>query len=149
MNKPIASRWQRLTLLWSGLGLGLTGLGQMPIFSRYYVADVPGLGWLGNFRITAAVHLALAVVFLAVLGFTAATWIGRGRARPRLSAVGWLLAAVAVTGLARVIQNTVSPVFPPGAIRYLDWSHLGVSVLLGLAALMAWIGRKKSPAGAA
>ena len=26
--------------------LALSGFGQMPIFKRYYIADIPGLGWL-------------------------------------------------------------------------------------------------------
>jgi len=26
--------------------LVLSGFGQMPIFKRYYIADIPGLGWL-------------------------------------------------------------------------------------------------------
>ena len=26
--------------------LTLTGFGNMPIFKRYYIADIPGLGWL-------------------------------------------------------------------------------------------------------
>ena len=28
--------------------LTLTGFGQMPIFKRYYIADIPGLGWLAD-----------------------------------------------------------------------------------------------------
>ena len=36
-------RWFYLTTVFF---LTLTGFGQMPIFKRYYIADIPGLGWL-------------------------------------------------------------------------------------------------------
>jgi len=137
MSNNIFPRWQRWLLLWSALGLALTGMGQMPIFSRYSIAALPGLGWLGNFRITAALHLALAAVFLFVLTAMAVAWLGT-RARPRLplsSGVrAGLLAGVAVTGLLRVLQNGTLPLFGAGTVRYLDWSHLGLAVALGLVA---------------
>lgn len=137
MPNSIFPRWQRWLLLWSALGLALTGMGQMPIFSRYYIAALPGLGWLGDFRITAALHLALAALFLFVLTAMAVAWLGtRARGHLPLSAgvrVG-LLAGVAVTGLLRVLQNGTLPLFDAGTIRYLDWSHLGLAVALGLVA---------------
>lgn len=138
-------RWLLRALAWSGLGLGLTGLGQMPIFSRYYVADVPGLGWLGDFRITAQLHLLLGAVFLFLLGMLAVTWLSRRRF---WSALGWLraclLAAVAVSGFVRVLQNGLLPLFGPATVRYLDWSHLGLAVALGLAFCLP--GRRPHPA---
>ena len=30
--------------------LTLSGFGQMPIFKRYYIADIPGFGWLARKR---------------------------------------------------------------------------------------------------
>ena len=36
--------------------LTLSGFGQMPIFKRYYIADIPGLGWLAKFYITHYIH---------------------------------------------------------------------------------------------
>jgi len=130
-------RWQRRLLLWSALGLALTGMGQMPIFSRYSIAALPGLGWLGNFRITAAVHLALAAVFLFVLTAMTVAWLGT-RERPRVpfwsAAWAFLLGGVAVTGFLRVLQNGALPLFNAGTVRYLDWSHLGLAVALGLVA---------------
>ena len=137
--KALFPRWQKRLLLAAALGLGLTGMGQMPIFSRYYIADIPGLGWLGDFRITAAVHLALAAVLLFVLCAMATAWLGAGRARPALSRAGtWriaLYAAVAATGLLRVLQNGDAPLFGPYSLRYLDWTHLGLAVALGVFAL--------------
>jgi hypothetical protein len=141
MARPLFPRWQKRLLLAAALGLALTGMGQMPIFSRYYIADLPGLGWLGNFRVTAALHLALATVLLFVLASFATAWIGAGSGRPALSRPGWwrtgLYAAIAVTGLLRVLQNGLLPLVGPMQVRYLDWTHLGMAMALLVFAL-AW-----------
>lgn len=146
MGKSLFPRWQKQLLLLAALALALTGMGQMPIFSRYYIADVPGLGWLGNFRITAALHLAFAVPLLFVLTSFATTWILAGNARPTLSRPGWwrvaIYGAVAATGLLRVLQNGLLPLFDPMHVRYLDWAHLG----LGMALLVFALARGRRPA---
>ncbi|MEA4858422.1 MAG: hypothetical protein AAGU21_09790 [Solidesulfovibrio sp.] len=142
--RELFPRWQKRLLLAAALGLGLTGLGQMPIFSRYYVADIPGLWWLGDFRITAAAHLALAAVLLCVLSAMATAYLGAGRGRPGLTGPGkWrvgLYAAIAATGLLRVLQNGAAPPLGPGGVRYLDWGHLALAMGL-LAFALGW-GRK-------
>ena len=139
-------RWQKRLLLFAALGLALTGMGQMPIFSRYYIADVPGLGWLGDFQITAALHLALAALLLFVLGLFVAGWLRPGAGRPRLTSAGWqrvvLYGALAVTGLVRVLQNGSLPLVGPLSVRYLDWTHLGLA--MGLLVFAMAKGREKS-----
>jgi hypothetical protein len=140
MATSLYPRWQKRLVLWASLGLALTGMGQMPIFARYGIATLPGLHWLGDFRMTAALHLGLAAVLLVVLAQLAVTWLGSRRLRPRLSGVALarvaLFAALAATGLVRVLQNGSQPPFGPLEIRYLDWSHLGLAVALGIAALL-------------
>jgi len=148
MPDPLFPRWQKRLLLLAALGLALTGMGQMPIFSRYYIADLPGLHWLGDFQITAALHLALAAVLLFVLGMFAAGWLGAGRGRPRLTAAGRqrvvLYAALALTGVVRVLQNGSMPLVGPLHVRYLDWTHLGLA--MGLLLFAAAQGRKPAVA---
>jgi len=140
MTSKLYPRWQRRLVLWLSLGLALTGMGQMPIFSRYYIADLPGLHWLGDFRMTAALHLALAAILLVVLTQLAVAWFGWGRLRSRLSGVVLarvvFFTALAATGLLRVFQNGSQPPIGPMEIRYLDWGHLGLAVALGIAALL-------------
>ena len=148
MADPLFPRWQKRLLLLAALGLALTGMGQMPIFSRYYIADLPGLHWLGDFQITAALHLALAAVLLFVLGMFAAGWLGAGGRRPRLTAAGWqrvvLYGALALTGVVRVLQNGSMPLVGPLHVRYLDWTHLGLA--MGLLLFAAAKGRKPAAA---
>lgn len=140
MARALFPRWQKRLLLVAALGLALTGMGQMPIFSRYYIADIPGLGWLGNFRVTAGLHLALAAVLLFLLTSFATAWIGAGGRRPGLSGAGIarvvLYAALAATGLLRVLQDGMLPLFGPMHVRYLDWTHLGLATGLLVFALV-------------
>jgi hypothetical protein len=35
-------RWVYILTLFA---MALTGFGQMPIFKRYYISDIPGMGW--------------------------------------------------------------------------------------------------------
>ena len=32
--------------------MAFTGFGQMPIFKRYHVSDIPGMGWSADFYLT-------------------------------------------------------------------------------------------------
>ena len=140
MADSLFPRWQKRLLLAAALGLALTGMGQMPVFPRYYIADIPGLGWLGDFRMTAALHLALAAILLFLLTSFATVWIAAGARRPTLSGVGFgrvaLYAAIAATGLLRVLQNGMLPLFSPMHVRYLDWTHLGLVASLLVFALV-------------
>jgi len=45
----------------------VSGFGQMPMYKRYKIADLPGLGWTADYSITILIHyLAAAVLILAV-----------------------------------------------------------------------------------
>ena len=49
--------------------LTLSGFAQMPIFKRYYLADLPGLGWLDQFYVTHFIHYLFAPVFIGYITF--------------------------------------------------------------------------------
>jgi hypothetical protein len=44
----------------------LTGFAQMPIFDRYYVSSVPGLGWLAQFFVTHLIHYGMAALLVGL-----------------------------------------------------------------------------------
>ena len=48
-----ALRWAYILTLFV---MVLTGFGQMPIFKRYYISDIPGMGWLAKFYVTHYIH---------------------------------------------------------------------------------------------
>jgi cytochrome b subunit of formate dehydrogenase len=47
----------------SGLVLLLTGIFELPVGKRYYIIDIPGLGWSADFITSLYLHYAAALVF--------------------------------------------------------------------------------------
>ena len=89
--------------------LTLMGFGQMPIFKRYYIADIPGLGWLAEFFVTHYIHYLGAIVFLVLVSFTVIDFAVMKRRSRRLTVSGWirciLLAVILFSGSFLVIRN--------------------------------------------
>ncbi|MFZ5812748.1 MAG: iron-sulfur cluster-binding protein [Thermodesulfobacteriota bacterium] len=137
MTKSPVSPWMKRAFAVTVFGLGLTGLAQMPIFSRYYIADIPGFGWLGDFVFTHTLHYALAAIFLFLAFFFAATFFLNRRPLTTLTASGAirvaLYTALIVTGAVRVVKNISGVYLGETTVMLVDWSHLLVAVLLLLA----------------
>lgn len=118
--------------------LALSGFGQMPIFKRYYIADIPGLGWLAEFYVTHYLHYLGAVLLIAAIGYVLTEFMLR-RKTLQLTATGIvlssLLAGIVMSGAFLVLRNVPGAWFPAGAIMLMDLSHL-ILVMLFLAATL-------------
>lgn len=53
----------------SGLVLLFSGFGQMPMYSRYMVDQLPGLSWASDYAVTFQLHLWAGAVFTAAIAF--------------------------------------------------------------------------------
>jgi len=112
--------------------LAVTGFMQMPIAKRYYIADIPLMGWLGDFYLTHWLHYLGATVFLALAAYNAATFL---LARNR-HLTGWgkagtaALTGLILTGALLVVRNLAGMVLNPALIIVLDLSHLMLSMVL-------------------
>jgi len=53
----------------SGIVLIFTGLGCLPLFKRYYIAEIPGLAWTGDFNTVTTVHYIASIFFVMVVFF--------------------------------------------------------------------------------
>jgi len=138
MNAPVSRRVALAYVFLVSL-LAVTGTMQMPIASRYRIVAVPGLGWLGDFWLTHKLHYLGAVGLLALTGYLATRWVLEWRREYSLSALGWTRAALitllVATGALRVLKNLPGISFSPSPTMLVDWTHLGLAVLLGLLAL--------------
>ncbi|MEN8808703.1 MAG: FeS-binding protein [Desulfobacterales bacterium] len=112
----------------------LSGMAQMPIFKRYYIADIPGFGWLAQFYVTHILHYAGATLLLFLFFYCIGVYFGRLRRRFNLTGSAYvriaLLTAIAVTGIFRVLKNLPDVVFSPGFTMLIDISHLAFMLTL-------------------
>lgn len=132
--------------LLSVLTLALSGFGQMPIFKRYYVADIPGLGWLAQFYVTHLIHYIAATMFLGIVAYWIVDYIGGRDRRIRISPSGYvrsfLLGGILISGVLLVIRNLAGSNFSPATIIALDLCHLGLVLGFLTVALYSAVGKK-------
>jgi hypothetical protein len=132
--------------------MGFTGFGQMPIFKRYYIADIPGMGWAAKFYLTHYIHYLGAIFLLGLMAYVILDYILSGRKKVSLTASAYvriaLLGGIVVTGIFRVMKNLPDVVFSPGFTLFIDISHLGFMMVYLFSALFfliiksGWVVRK-------
>jgi hypothetical protein len=136
-------RWIYLTTTFF---LVLTGFGQMPIFKRYYIADIPGLGWLAEFFVTHYIHYLGAIVLLALAAYMITDHLILKRNSRRMTASGYVriavLTGILVSGALLVIRNLTGTNLTPGFIIFLDISHLGLVMVFLFVSLYCLILKK-------
>ena len=133
-----------MTLL---LFMGLSGFGQMPIFKRYYVADLPGLGWLAQFYVTHYIHYAGAAALLAIGAYYLTRYVVGERPRRRISRYGAIqgviMLTIGIAGALRVIKNYEGYYLSSGLIVFLDILHLSAVMLFLLVGAWGVMARKR------
>lgn len=141
------SRWVKILYIMALFFMVLTGFGQMPIYNRYYMSDIPGLGWLADFYITRNVHYIGAAILLGLAFFTAFDFILTKHQKVTLTASGWLravlLSAIVLSGALIVIKNFPYVHLSDGLIIGLDLFHLAGVMAFLMTNLVCRIAKKK------
>ena len=146
-NRPV-----RYAYLITVFLLTLTGFGQMPVFKRYYIADIPGLGWLAQFYLTHYIHYLAAIVFLALSSYVLIDYLSN-RKRTTITASGYIRGAMLfgliLSGIFLVLRNLEGNRFSPEFIILLDLFHLAMVMTFLMASLYCvvtkktWVGVRK------
>ena len=73
-ENSIQARSTSKTPLWylyliSGIMLAFSGFGQMPLYKRYYISDIPGMAWSADFYITHLVHYVFSALLLGIAAY--------------------------------------------------------------------------------
>jgi len=78
----LAEHW---ILAISGLVLIFSGFGELPMYKRYMVTQIPGLGWAGDFFINLKIHYLAGIVFVSIMVFHGLYhgWLGHQGLLPR------------------------------------------------------------------
>lgn len=115
--------------IWTFIVMAFTGFGQMPIFKRYYISDIPGMGWSADFYFTHTIHYLGAIFLLALLAYVIVDYFLSTRKQLTLTPTAYvrilLLAGIVITGIIRVFKNLPDVVFSPGFTMFVDIAHLG------------------------
>ena len=141
-NRPM-----RFMYLLTVFFLALTGFGQMPIYKRYYLSDIPGFGWLANFWTTRYVHYVGAAMLLAIVAYIIVQHVILNRAQRKVTFSGYLrgalLLGIVLTGILFVVKNFPVFVFSPEFIIALNLSHLGFVMAFLLVNLYCLVFKKQ------
>lgn len=133
--------------------IALSGFAQMPIFKRYYIADIPGLGWLAQFYVTHVIHYGMAALLLGLGMYVAVDYVLTRRSSSskfrlitratRLTPSAQVkivsLAGLILTGCFMVVKNLPEIYFPHGIVIGLDLLHLLFCMVLLGATAYTWI----------
>jgi len=78
----LAEHW---LLAISGLLLIFSGFGELPMYKRFMVTQIPGLAWAGDFFINLKIHYLSGIVFVSIMVFHAIYhgWLGHQGLLPR------------------------------------------------------------------
>jgi hypothetical protein len=124
----------RYLYLFTVFFLALSGFGQMPIFKRYYIADIPGLGWLAKFYITHYIHYLGAILLLALCAYYITDYFMFDFKKKKLTFSGYfktaVIAGLMLSGFLLVIKNFADYHLPNGLIIFLYLFHLILVMLL-------------------
>ncbi len=125
-----------------------TGFGNMPLYGRYYIADIPGFQWSGNFIANLKVHLVTGALLATLAAYSLVGSVRRKYKWSDFSASQKLLrisvVLVLVSGLLAGLKNFAF--LTPGLAlnMTLTFFHLGTAVLVAVVGIMTLvIGKKK------
>lgn len=111
----------------------ITGFGQMPVFKRYYIADIPGFGWLAQFYTTHFLHYIFAIGFIFFLSYFASLHLNaRKKIGPLLLIKGGVFSGIVVSGFFLVLRNYPGYRFSDLFIVITNLVHLGLVMVLFL-----------------
>ncbi|MCG8640154.1 MAG: hypothetical protein MI862_10460 [Desulfobacterales bacterium] len=144
MNKIDLQKWTYCLILFF---MTLSGFAQMPIFKRYYIADIPGLGWLAEFYITHLIHYAAASILIGFAFYYLADFILKGKRAEMITRTGrfgfTVLAGLIISGILMVVKNLDAVFFPHPMVIALNLVHLSLCILiLGLSGYTVWQKKK-------
>ena len=123
-----------------------SGFGNMPLYGRYYVADIPGLGWSRNFFINLNLHYLSSAVLLGLSTYLTIVYLQHRDKGIRLSASGVvravLLGLVLISGVLAALKNLPAVNLPLAGLMAAAFIHLGAVMGALFLNLACWLLKK-------
>lgn len=135
------SSWISRLYLFAMTMLAFTGMMQLPLAKRYYLTEVPGMAWTGDFFFTHKLHYMFAVLLLFIVGLVAVHWLLEWKDRLVFSSLGKsrvvVMGVLIVSGGLRVYRNFPEVTLSPAMVTTIEWAHLISAMIMGGLALAA------------
>ncbi|MGA1867765.1 MAG: 4Fe-4S dicluster domain-containing protein [bacterium] len=121
--------------------MALTGFGQMPIFKRYYLADIPGFAWTARYYVTHYMHYLGALFLFGLFTYIILDYFLIEKNKFTLTHSSYIkiffLIGIVITGIFRVLKNMPTILFSPGFTFFIDIAHFGCMVFYAVTALFS------------
>jgi formate dehydrogenase gamma subunit len=133
LRHSLVERLEHWTLAISGFILVFSGFGELPMYKRYMVTEIPGLSWAGDFFINLKIHYLAAIVFVSIMVFHGIYhgWLGHRGLLPK-------------KGDFRDSSKTILSMFgfgeEPKADKYLPEQRLAYVYLAGIGLILVITG---------
>lgn len=146
MRNDFIHRFMRWLYVWGAIIAIFTGFGNMPLYKRYYIADIPGMQWSGDFFLNMMVHYVAGAFVLMTSIYFAIAFIASPR-RIKLSASGKVrslfLGLALLSGGLMALKNLPGIRFDLPMHMASNFFHLGAALLFFLGSVVAIVTRSK------
>jgi hypothetical protein len=126
--------------------LVVSALGQMPLFKRYYLSDMPGLGWTADYLAVYHLHYGAAIVmaFLIPLGISRGFFAGgeQGADSAALRAVNIVFALFFGGVIVKIAAGSLGSTLPQTAAVMINMAHLALTFIFILVSPPLWFARR-------
>lgn len=140
--------WISRLFIFAMSALAVTGMLQMPLAKRYFLTDVPGMAWTGDFFFVHKLHYMFAALLLFVIALVVIHWFMEWRKQLTLSELGVtrivIVGGLVVSGWLRIFRNLPDVTLDPVAVMTIEWVHLILTMIMGGVALAAFIKKKSA-----
>jgi hypothetical protein len=135
------------------IALLFSGFGQMPIFKRYYLTSIPGLGWSGDYHITLIIHYLAAALFLGLTAYFLIVKAAQKELWPPQSGPAWarfiIFLMLILSGVVLAARNLSGVILSPGLLVVVSLIHVAGTMAFIILAVtwFRFAGSKKKAAG--
>ena len=133
LRHTLVERLEHWVLALSGFILVFSGFGELPMYKRYMVTEIPGLSWAGDYYVNLKIHYLAAIVFVSVMVFHALYhgWLGHRGLLPRKGDF---------RESAKTIMSMLGFGEEPRADKYLPEQRLAYVYLAGIGVILVSTG---------
>lgn len=111
-----------------------TGFGNMPIYKRYYISDIPGFWWSSNFYVNLTIHYISGALLVGLAVYFGFIYLKTHPSNDRLTTAGMLRAVLLglslLTGILLAIRNLSGINFGFGVQMFVVFAHLAMALTL-------------------